>query len=464
MNRKTVLFFGILITLSALGLIIIHQPDAQSQANTVTTKYENWTFPAYNLENFTIIVLPDTQYYSEANPHVFDNQTQWIVNNIDELNIVFVSHLGDLVDEWYSVEQWVNANNSMSKLDDQVPWAVLLGNHDGLYTDPDNFEIYFGRERFKNESWYGGAHGDGNKNSYQLFSAGADDYLFLNIQYDPNDDMLEWAGNVIDQNPSRRVIVATHEYIDWHWNPWHSPIGEKIYEKLVEPHADQIFLVLCGHIEEVETKTQFIDGNAVTEMIFDYQEQPNGGNGWLKILEFSPTQNKIFVRTYSPYLNKFNHDANSEFTIDYNMTQTEAQIAVQMTNSSLQDFYVNVADSRINVTVAGEIDTTGFCNVTFPKELNLGDTWAVQIDGNWANEQVDSEKEVSWSQYDYENATHRSLLFKYIHTQNSHHISFTTTGSIPEFSTHTVLVASAIATTGAVMLYRKRLTKKQEKM
>ena len=453
MNKSIVLFFVILTTLSILGLMINYLPGAQSQPNSISTKYENWTFPAYNLQNFSIIVLPDTQYYSEGNPHVFENQTQWIVNNIDEMNIVFVSLLGDIVDEWYSIEQWINANNSMSKLDDQVPWGVLLGNHDGLYTDPDNFEIYFGRDRFENESWYGGAHGDGNKNSYQLFSAGADDYLFLHIQYAPNEDMLEWAGNVIDNYPSRRVIVSTHEYIDWWWNDWHSVIGENIYEKLVKPHADQIFLVLCGHIDYVATEKQLIDGSIVYEMISDYQEQPNGGNGWLKILEFSPLQNKIFVKTYSPYLDLFNHDPNSEFTLDYNMTQKETKIGVQMTDSSLQDININIADKQINVTISGEIDTIGFCNVTIPKELNLGDDWVVQIDG------IQFETGISSSYYEYENATHQALLFKYIHTETSNLISFIETGSIPEFSSLTFLIALLTLTVLGAIFYRKKLKK-----
>lgn len=451
MNRSFVLFFVILTTSSILGLMISYLPAAQSQPNTIGTKYENWTFPAYNLENFTIIVLPDTQYYSEGNAHVFDNQTQWIADNIDEMNIVFVSHLGDIVDEWYTIEQWINANNSMSKLDNQVPWAVLLGNHDGLYTDPDNFEIYFGRERFENESWYGGAHGDGNKNSYQLFSAGADDYLFLHIQYDPNDDMLEWANNVIDDYPSRRVIVSTHEYIDWWWNDWHTSIGDNIYKKLVKPHADQIFLVLCGHIDYVATKKQVIDGSIVYEMISDYQEQPSGGNGWLKILEFSPLQNKIFVRTYSPYLDLFNHDANSELTLDYNMTQKETKIGVQMTNSSLQDININMVDRQINLTVSGEIDTIGFCNVTIPKELNLGDDWVVQIDA------IPFGTGISWSYYEYENVTHQALLFKYIHTETSNLISLVETGSIPEFSSLTFLIASLIVTAVGTIICRKKL-------
>jgi hypothetical protein len=48
-------------------------------------------------EDFTIIALPDTQNYSTAYPAVFNSQTQWIANNKTAQNIVFVTHLGDIV-------------------------------------------------------------------------------------------------------------------------------------------------------------------------------------------------------------------------------------------------------------------------------------------------------------------------------------------------------------------------------
>jgi hypothetical protein len=457
MNRKTVLFFEILTTLSVLGLMINPPQTALSQNNTAANTEETWTFPAYSLENFTIIVLPDTQYYSEGNPHIFENQTQWIVENIDDLNIVFVSHLGDLVDEWYTIDQWLVANSSMSKLDDHVPWGVCLGNHDGLNKDPDNFEIYFGRKRFENERWYGGSYGDGNQNSFQIFSAGADNYLILHIQYDPTDDMLAWANSVIASYPSRRVIVSTHEYLDWWWNPWRSPIGQNIYEKLVKPNVDQIFLVICGHYDYVAATAQVIDENIVYEMISDYQEQPNGGNGWLKILEFSPLQNKIFVKTYSPYLNQFNQAENSTLTLDFNMTQTNPQITVQLTNSTLQYFKADVPYGEINVTVSGEVGTTGFCNVTFPKELNLGKDWTVYFDGQLSGGIINHEPELPWSDY-YENATHQTLIFKYVHTEPFHIFSFVGVGSIPEFSLESFLIIFVVITVVALVTYRKRIT------
>jgi len=41
---------------------------------------------AAQAEDFTIIVLPDTQYYSQNQSEHFPAQTQWIVDNEDALN------------------------------------------------------------------------------------------------------------------------------------------------------------------------------------------------------------------------------------------------------------------------------------------------------------------------------------------------------------------------------------------
>ena len=95
-----------------------------------------------------------------------------------------------------------------------------------------------------------------------------------------------------------------------------------IWQNLVKPHADQIFLVLCGHMHTENYRTVTEDGHAVCELLSDYQEQSNGGNGWLKILHFSPSYDKIFVKTYSPYLDASDCDSKSEFTLDYNMTSS----------------------------------------------------------------------------------------------------------------------------------------------
>ncbi|MQY61836.1 hypothetical protein GH146_00935 [archaeon] len=327
MDFKLILKTGSLLSLCFAGLMFNLALSIDAAPNSITSEEKSLTYSADDLENFTIVVLPDTQYYSNNHPWIFDNQTQWIIENKESRNIVFVTHLGDLVDHWWSIEEWDNANTSMSKLDGDLPFGVLPGNHDGAEPDGDliNYNNYFGFDRFNNESWYGGAYQNINTNNYQLFSAGGDDYLIFHIQFNPSDDILSWASEVIDQYPSRRVIVTTHDYVHgyYYYSNSRSKIGENMWKKLVKPHADQIFLVLSGHYENEVRITSLEDGYFVHQLLSDYQDRPNGGNGWLRIIEFSTKIEEISIKTYSPYLNKYETDSNSQFILDKKTTESK---------------------------------------------------------------------------------------------------------------------------------------------
>jgi hypothetical protein len=282
-------------------------------------------------DNFSIIVLPDTQFYSAningVGAEIFDNQTRWIVNNLNNMSITFVTHVGDIVDDYTSLVQWQNANFSMSRLDGAVPWAVLSGNHDGLNVgdlneNVTNYNTYFNYSRFSDRIWYGGAYQNNNTNNYELFSGGKDDYLIFHFEYHANDDVLVWANSTITKYPNRRVIVTTHDYLNTDAN--RTATGERLWQNFVKPHADQIFLVLCGHNHGEAKRSDVANGHTVYQIMADYQENTNGGNGLLRILEFHPIEDKIYVKTYSPYLNSYEIDADSQFVLDYNMTGSEA--------------------------------------------------------------------------------------------------------------------------------------------
>ena len=78
-------------------------------------------------ENFTLILLPDTQYDAAFYPSSFNSQTQWIVDNKTAKNIIFVTHVGDIVDIASSSGQWHNADAAMDKLDvGNVAYSVGL--------------------------------------------------------------------------------------------------------------------------------------------------------------------------------------------------------------------------------------------------------------------------------------------------------------------------------------------------
>jgi predicted esterase len=343
------LLFLILLLFSALILwaaaynptsepAAMDQPDQQLQAP--------W--------NFSVIVLPDTQFYSQTYPAVFNNQTQWIVDTVASLNTVFVTHEGDLVNTYSSTTQWNNANSSMSKLDGNVPWAVLPGNHDGVNVGSagenlNSYNSYFPRNRFSGQSWYGGAYNNVNSNNFELFSGGADDYLIFHFQYHPSDAVLEWANTTIANCPNRRVIVTTHDYMNVDGS--RSAEGDHIWNSFVAAHADQVFLVLCGHNHGEARRTDIVNGHAVYQLLADYQEgYPNGGNGWLRVLDFRPVEDKIYVRSFSPYVNQYQTDADSQFTLDYDMTsQQQITVDIQSPNDGITTMD-NMPDFKFTVT------------------------------------------------------------------------------------------------------------------
>ena len=76
--------------------------------------------------------------------------------------------------------------------------------------------------------------------------------------------------------------------------------------------------MLCGHAEAENMRMDTYKGNIVYSLLANFQDRPNGGNGWLRILQFSPENNEIRVKTYSPVLDRWEKDSNSEFTLYFN--------------------------------------------------------------------------------------------------------------------------------------------------
>ena len=141
--------------------------------------------------DFTVIAIPDTQYYSQSFPEIFLAQTEWVVENRKALNVAFVSHLGDVVQLAPVLDEWSNSKSAMNLLLDPIltedvegmPYGISVGNHDqfgnnraGTPEDPGsttvNFNDSYGLDLFESYSWFGGNYGDNNDNSYQLFEAG----------------------------------------------------------------------------------------------------------------------------------------------------------------------------------------------------------------------------------------------------------------------------------------------------
>jgi hypothetical protein len=266
---------------------------------------------------FTIIVLPDTQHYSEAFPEVFTSQTQWIVDNVGPRNIVFVTHEGDIVEHASNTLEWQRADASMTLLDGVVPYGMGPGNHDQPTTLYNQFFPY---TRYEGYEWYGGHFQNLNDNNYQLFSAGGIDFIIVHLQYCPPAAAVTWASSVLQTYPQRVGIMTTHGYLNESAQRTVHGCGstQYLWDTFAVPNANLRFM-LSGHVHNESRRIDTVGGRTVMQMLADYQDRASGGEGWLRILRFVPAEDRIYVQTYSPWLGRYETDANSEFQLDFAM-------------------------------------------------------------------------------------------------------------------------------------------------
>ncbi|WP_226659308.1 lamin tail domain-containing protein [Guptibacillus hwajinpoensis] len=289
--------------------------------------------------DYTFVWMSDTQYYSESYPYIYQKQTEWIKDQQEEMKIKYVFHTGDLVDEADKVYQWNNADASMKVLDDAgVRYGVLAGNHDvdnktGDYTA---FSKYFGEARFTDRDYYGESYQD-NKGHYDLISENGNDYLMLYMGWGIEQEEIDWMNAVLAQYPDRMAILSFHEYLLVSGN--RSPLADEIYEKVVVPNKN-VVATLCGHYHDSELLVDEIDDDGdgtadrnVYQILADYQGGPEGGQGYLRLLHVDVANNRIYMNTYSPYLDDYNfydneqYPGKDEFTIDLNLEPQEKRVA-----------------------------------------------------------------------------------------------------------------------------------------
>ncbi|MDR2849989.1 MAG: hypothetical protein LBW77_05550 [Verrucomicrobiota bacterium] len=315
--------------------------------NLTVTFYGRETPQPYPSGDFTIAVLPDTQNYARESSgngnakreHWFA-QTDWLVSNHAALNIVYVAHLGDVVQSGdikngkANNAEWNIARDAMYRLENAtttglphgIPYGIVPGNHDQEpMGDPDGtttlFNQHFGVTHFNARPWYGDHFGDNNDSHYDLFSVGGLNFIVVYFEFGRSGTaVLNWAKNALAAHPSHRAIAVTHYAGSDKTPSAFSGQGSKIYNALKD--SPNFFMLLGGHVAGnggEGSRTDTYQGRTVRTFISDFQGWMNGGNGFLRLITFSPANNRVTIKTYSPWLNEYRTDANSQLTFAYNM-------------------------------------------------------------------------------------------------------------------------------------------------
>jgi len=114
-----------------------------------------------------------------------------------------------------------------------------------------------------------------------------------------------------------------------------------------------------------------------------------------------------------------------------------------LSNSTVSHFSFDPEDTLIQFNLECENGTTGFCNVTIPKDmLTAEDSWTVLVDGAYVIPIVN------------EDATDTYLYFAYNHSAKT--VEIIGTDAIPEFPSWAILPLLLVATLVAIV-YNKRL-------
>lgn len=296
--------------------------------------------------DFTIAVIPDTQYYTSSQnggtPTMFTSQIDWIKANRVAENIVYVVSLGDITDhgDTYNSE-WVNASTNgyykletpLTGLPDGIPYGTCVGNHDQspntghpLTCSTAKYNQYFGRNHFAGRAYYGGNYAGSSSNNndshYDLFSAGGMDFIVIYTEYDSHGDdgtnMNNWVDGLLATYSSRKAIIVSHMMIGstgaWHSTGSTYKQGEVLYNRI--KGRPNVFMMLCGHVTGEAFRQDTYNGNTIRTFLSDYQGRTNGGNGYMRLMKFSPDNNSVEIKTYSPHLNVWETDANSQFSRD----------------------------------------------------------------------------------------------------------------------------------------------------
>lgn len=289
--------------------------------------------------DFALQHITDTQYISQDNPSVYDDMTQWTVDNAAEYDVDYSMHTGDIIQSWIrpgrpdtqSRIEFEAASKSMELLENaNLPHGVLPGNHDNLWNvagklvpgmHEENHALYneyFGPDRYRDQPWWGDSFtAEDNSAHYDLIDIAGAKFLMLYIGYNPPEKVMKWAEQVLADHPDRNVVIGSHYYLDeggekklMAFGDIGASSGQQIWNRLVKPF-ESVFLVLSGHVDGQATVVdRDVDdtGRTVVQLLADYQYFEIDGEratGFQRMLQFDIDGETLAVTTHSPTLDRY---------------------------------------------------------------------------------------------------------------------------------------------------------------
>lgn len=301
-------------------------------------------------KSWTMVVLPDPQNYVKfaENQPLLELMTVWIRQNVQKLNVGLVLCTGDLVDQNLNptpdgvhgnqtgTQQWEAVSHAFRQLDGRVPYILATGNHDYGVKNAESrysqFHKWFPPERNPLTANLLTAMAPNEQGiptlenaCYSFTDPTGYKRLIFSLEFLPRTEIVHWARTLAAdaRYADHTGIILTHSYlrsslknnepIDAESYPVSRPtVGKELWKTLLAPSRN-LQLLICGHVADSDEHEGHVGyredrnaaGKSVAQMLFNAQREGggwhgNGGDGWLRLLEFLPDGKTILVRTFSP--------------------------------------------------------------------------------------------------------------------------------------------------------------------
>ena len=321
---------------SSFSMIFLSDPQAYNKSSLCQPLFElqtSWTTLVRNRLNVLAALISGDMVEKNDSEHPY-------VNDHIHSSAQYQTDLRN--GNQTSQQQWESVSRALKRLDDVIPYIPCQGNHDcGALAAEDRRsdlpKCFYPERSVLNEKHLVsmGKNYEGKETmencAFEFHTDTWGDLLVIGFEFAPRDEVLDWARELIesDKYKHHRVIILTHSFLDHNGNqiptegytlqPRNWP--KAVWEKLIYP-SKNIAMVLCGHAGNIPVIKSTIaatdysvtcsyredpaaDGHIIPQMMFNAQMADggwhgNGGDGWLRILEFMPDGETISVRTFSP--------------------------------------------------------------------------------------------------------------------------------------------------------------------
>lgn len=308
--------------------------------------------------DFTVVLIPDTQYLTESYPATLNAMMTAVVANrttcvapfcplSGEWNIQAVMGLGDVANLASEMATGRAAWDIIKA--SGLPFVIPPGNHDYDTINLGSraitiFDAQFGPAYYSGLSWYGGGFPSGsNANMYAQVTIEGYPFVLMGLEILPRcaatgifatacagstatEDAASWAQSILTANSNRQALIATHVYLTpiggthrivdgGQWGPTDMGYGgasnlngPDLYSTLVQ--QNNVVGVFCGHIvgsakhAYISPQVNNAQGKPISEIMSNFQEDST--NSWVTLLKFRPSLGRIEVYNYSPSLGTLN--------------------------------------------------------------------------------------------------------------------------------------------------------------